>query len=96
MKRERSDSSSGDDSKLPVSDTEFKPSVTPSPPPSPSKKRRVKTESKGKAKTGSGGGRPWTGEEYASLFKLVCEVGRKEAFLTFPGRTRNQAYQAWR
>lgn len=81
---------SDEDSKPSISDAEFNPS------PSPSKKRRVKPESKDKTKAGHAGGRFWTGDEYAALFKLVNDVGKQEAFNTFPGRTRNQAYQAWR
>lgn len=83
-----------EDCKPSTSDAEFEPS--PSPPPSPSKKRRVKGEPKDKPKAGHAAGRPWTGAEYAALFKLVNEVGKQEAFNSFPGRTRNQAYQAWR
>lgn len=80
-------------------DSETKPDVspTPSPPPSkrargPDKKPKVKAEGKAKAN----GGRPWTGAEYAALFTRVTEVGKAEAFASFPGRTKNQAYQAWR
>lgn len=90
------------DSKPSPSDAERKPSISPSPVPSSpprSKKRRTKSTSqdkKPKVKAGHAPGRPWTGSEYAALFKLVNEVGKAEAFANFPGRTRNQAYQAWR
>lgn len=41
-------------------------------------------------------GRPWTSAEYVELFQRVEEMGKKAAFESFPGRTKNQAYQAWR
>lgn len=43
-----------------------------------------------------GKGRPWTSAEYVQLFQRVEELGKKAAFESFPGRTKNQAYQAWR
>lgn len=94
MKHEHSESDGEIDSKPSLSGEEFEPS--PEPAPLSSKKRRVKSEPKDKTKAGHGAGRPWTGAEYAALFKLVNEVGKQEAFANFPGRTRNQAYQAWR
>lgn len=41
-------------------------------------------------------GRPSTSAEYVQLFQRVEGLGKKAAFEGFPGRTKNQAYQAWR
>lgn len=84
-------------SRLSSNEPEAKPSLSPSPSPSPAPKR-PKGEAKPKLKPdgNSNSKRPWTGDEYAALFKRVVEVGRAEACASFPGRTKNQAYQTWK
>ncbi|EJT50497.1 hypothetical protein A1Q1_00195 [Trichosporon asahii var. asahii CBS 2479] len=55
-----------------------------------------KSDSKPDKFSQKGKGRPWTSAEYVQLFQRVEDLGKKAAFEGFPGRTKNQAYQAWR
>ncbi|RSH80633.1 uncharacterized protein EHS24_009217 [Apiotrichum porosum] len=74
------------------SESEFKHT----PKPKPSKSGSVKREPK--EPKDSSVNRPWTGADYLALLDHILEHGTSKANLAdaVPGRTKSQAYDAWR